>query len=310
MRITNLYNFPLLRPQVTSSNHQTDNIRRPHNTLYTNINNTNNISFTGLIPHPPKRINLSKILREARGEIYRIKLFNKAERSEANAFLTFEDIAKDELLGANLQDEKALKIYSEKGEILGFVNINSTDWQTASQTKFDDGLSIPFLRLHDLEAQGNKKYAGIGSNLIQAAVEKSIQYGQGGRIYVEATNPDFYVKNDPFIFYNKMGLSLLHPDGQKPDLTPYMRKAVSSYDRDMNNGLLERIERLEYEDNLSVDEKCRAIYEAIATSTGQDLDKIYLNFYDWMYLYDTKVHNIWEPRIRENPLFSESKRIK
>jgi len=246
------------------------------------------IPFTGGPLHVQvKNVSLPHLLQKMDAEIYGIMLFDKIKNQKVNAFLAYT---------AN-KSIKYLNVFDKNGEIIGSTNINFSDWK-------NNGLPKNYLRLHDLESIGKEKYKGIGSTIIQAAVEQSLKTDAEGRIYVYAYNVGINV-NDPFVFYNKMGLSLLDPDGHFGNLSEYTRETPPG-------ALLNLKKRLGSEniDSLSPDEYMLNVYKAIAESTGKRLDDISLDFAEFMYLHDYKVKKLWLPKIQANPVFCESHRLK
>jgi len=245
-------------------------------------------AFTSLpIKASVKNVSLPSLLQEMDAEIYGIMLFDKIRKQKVNAFLAYT---------AN-KSIKYLNVFDKNGEIIGSTNINFSDWKS-------NDLPKNYLRLHDLESIGKEKYKGIGSTIIQAAVEQSLKTDAEGRIYVYAYNVSSR-RNDPFVFYNKMGLSLLDPDGHFGNLSEYIRETPPE-------ALLNLKKRLGSEniDSLSPDEYMLNVYKAIAEFTGKRLDDISLDFAEYMYLHDDKVKKLWLPKINANQIFNERHRLK
>lgn len=232
--------------------------------------------FTGLLlMEPVEKTFLPETLQDADGEIYKIKLFDKIEKEEVPAFLRFTDY--NETL-------KDLIIHDEEGEMIGRVWINKTP------------SSDNYLRLHSLESYKHDQYLGIGSTLVQAAIEKSLETDAHGKIFVHAYNMN-NKKNDPFVFYNKMGLSVVTPWNGAPYLPDYTKKLTPKEIAEIN----------QFE---SEDRQILELYKKMAAKQGCKMDEVYLDFTELMYLHDGKVQNFWLPRIQANPIFCDQNRVK
>ncbi len=252
---------------------------------------------------------LPKTLKNANGEFYKITIFNKIDQKFEDAIIGYQKPVKP--FGFIPEGEKALFVYDLNGEKIGGVDINFLDWQTEAATDFTNGLPKPYLRLHYLESENNKKYSGVGSRLIQAAVERSIAVDSNGRIYLYSSNCS-NTKNDPFVFYNKMGLSLSDPNGIDPKgMGVYSRKAA--YELGMSEDkFINQLEEFKGKPlkEMKIDERVLSIYETVSKIANTKLDKIRLDFGSYMYLHDDNVEKIWIPKIKANPIFAESNKLK
>lgn len=268
---------------------------------YTFCHNPNKapaINFTGLSTDKiVKKLNLPAFLQELKGEVYKITLFDKTKRENVEAFLQYAD-SKD------AKSSKKIMIYDKKTDIIGSVGLDFSEWKEKNTN-----LPKNYVRLHMLENNNRKKYSGVGSAIIQAAVEKSLKTDAKGRIYVYSYNlntDEQCKKNDPFIFYNKMGFSLVKP----------WSKAKIILSRYTNN--LSTIETTQLEKRVGTknlpkvppDELILATYETAASCRGCKAEEVYFDFAESMYLHDDKVESLWIPRIKANPIFTKSNKIK
>jgi len=246
------------------------------------------IPFTGGPLHVHvKNVVLPSLLKKVDGEIYAIKLFDKIKNKKIYAFLT---VTADDTINY-------INVHGENAEIIGSTQMDFSCWK-------DHDLPKNYLRLHHLENFRKKRYAGVGSTIIQAAVEQSLKTEAEGRIYVFAYNVSPRT-NDPFVFYNKMGLSVVSPDNKVRDLSHYLERIPT----EACSFLEKRLQGKNIE-TLSPDEYMLNVYKAVADSTGRKLDEIRLNFTEHMYLHDDKVKDLWLPKIKANPIFSAQNRIK
>lgn len=257
-----------------------------------------------------KRIKIPPNLSNLKNKLYQIEIFDKINNTKVPAILEIGDI--QNMLGPKPDNVKMLTIYNRKGTELGKVSINTKDWQSKSESQFDEGLPIPYLRLHNLKSNNNKQYAGVGSTLIQAAVEKSRLCGAKGRIYVFALNfVDYF--NDPFVFYNKKGLSVVNTKGESPCLEDYIGIAAANLKMPIKEfgELTKKVSGVDYRDfYTSPDDKMLAIYKTYAKQNPCELNEIDLGLQEWMYLHDDKVKEIWKPIIKQNPIFCDNNRLR
>jgi len=271
------------------------------------------IAFRSLLKVVPvKETMFPDSLAAIADEMYKVKLFSKIENKLVDTFIHFGE--PDPLYyGIKPPNDKTLRLYEPSGLQIGEVSINPSDWMTREESEFAGGLPRAYTRLHYLDSSGKQEYAGIGSVLIQASIEKSLQTDAKGRIYVSAKNFHRDAQNDPFSFYNKMGLSIVNPRGESNDLSEYIGAGAEMLNITRSNfrALTLKTMGIDYSDYYtSPDKKMSAIYETVANHKQCRLDEIYLNFQEWMYLHDDAVQKIWLPKIEANPIFSESNRIK
>lgn len=270
---------------------------------------TPSIAFTGFIfNRSVEKIKLPKVLKNIKGEIYQIKLFDKTKKQEVNAFIGYE--RPTYVHGTQPESEKALSLYNEEGNKIGGVNLNFTDWKFFSASTFKHGLPVGYTRLHHLKNISKEHYKKIGSILIQASVEKSLQTEAKGRLYLCANN-FIDSENDPFIFYNKMRLSIVNPYNEPPKVSPYLHIATEKLDLPGVRSLIELIKgKGKNFENLSADEQILTIYETYSHNKPCEIDEINLEFNEFMYLHEDKVKDFWLPKIKENPIFSDNNRLK
>lgn len=261
------------------------------------------------MPRALKLFIIMNSLKRIPGEVYHISLFDKIKGQKVKALLGYSN-SKFEFFGVDLPREKSLILYSEQGKKLGDVNINFGEWEFNAETDFQNGLPKPFVRLHLLKNDSLEQYKGVGSTLIQASIEKSLRTKAKGKIYVKAYNSE-NMNNDPFVFYNKMGLSLKNPYGGDPDLSKYIDCASKQLNIDENQfkALMKNVVNSDIE-GLSSDEKVVAIYKTLAHQKQCRVDQVRMGLMDWMYLYEDKINGLWLPKIEANPLFSDSNRLK
>ena len=250
------------------------------------------------------------MFKNIEGEIYKINLFDKNTEKRVDAFLNYE-VAKDASGHAMIEKNK-LAVYDNCARKLGSVIINFDDWKTYESTEFLDGLPMPYLRLHMLKSLYREKYGSVGSHIFQACVEKSLKSESNGRIFLHANNFENF-KNDPFIFYNKIGLSLVNPKGESPSAYNCINEAAKDLQISIKEfkALMVELKGPDSNDySIHPNAKIFGIYEAVAHHKSRRLDEICLKFEEWMYLHDDAVHKIWVPKIEANPIFTESNRVK
>lgn len=258
------------------------------------------VAFMGIpIKNAIERIKLPWGLERLQGEIYSICIFNKNENKKITAFLNYDC----ELNKLAIFDQSAYKI--------GNLNLVPDKW--CKKTIYNNPLPFAYTSAESIFAK-NKSYANIGTNLMQAAVEKSLEFGAEGRLYVFAWNKNG--DNDPFVFYNKMGLSLINPYNNPPKLSRYIER-VKFQNQLSNFNFMKLIKNLKGKlfDDLAPDEQMFSLYEVMAhqrkiTNKPNELNEISLNFSEFMYLHNDNVQEIWLPKIKEAPIFSPNNRIK
>ncbi len=254
-----------------------------------------------------KKVNLPNALKNLCGEIYKIKVYDKIKKQEINAFLNYKTSidAPNELIGSGVSK---IQIYNEEAEEIGSVNMDFDMWKKS----FYEFLSHnPYTQLNSLENKKFSVYSRVGGNLIQAAIEKSLQTEAKGRIFLFASN-NINTFNDPFIFYHKMGFSLENSFNQnRPAFSLYLENALINYSISKKTLLndIKALNEQEFE-YLPVNQKMFSIYQAVSYRKGLSLDEIYLKFCDYMYLHNYKVKDFWLAKIKNNPIFCESNRLK
>lgn len=292
---TNLYNT-----KISAENSKNNRMTYPEQnpTPFQDYSNIPATAFKGhlLVKPQLQKIELPAALKNLEGSIYKVRLFDKTKGNKVPVFLRYSNFKNAETF-QEVKDYKQLTIYSKSGEEIGSVNLDFSEWQSTTH------LPNNHIRMHDLKNNKKAQYAGIGKTLVQAAVEQSLKKGGKGRIYVHACN--IYNKdNDPFIFYNKMGLSVIDPRNNYGEITRYLK--MLSEEETAN--LAKKLEGKNLE-TISPDEHMLAVYEAIAESRGCGLDEIYLNFSENMFLPDKHVKKIWIPKIKANPIFNPKNKI-
>lgn len=241
-------------------------------------------TFTGLpFQTAVRKTILPEILQRASGEIHEIELLDKLKNEKIRGFLRYSDYPK------GLGDGKALMVYNPEGKMIGSVGLDFSEWKKAIPLKENH------VRLQFLANNARDTYAGIGSTIVQAAIEQSLKTDAKGRIYVFAKNITDS-NSDPFVFYKKMGLSVVDPHGNAPDLNKYLRSLPTT---DMV-GLTK----------LPLDEQLLVLYKKLAAHIGRKIDQIHLDFSEFMFLHDSKVKDFWLPKIQANPIFGESSKLK
>ncbi len=252
---------------------------------------------------PTEKI-LPRFLDRLNGEIYETIVFDKIAGEKVKAFINYDNQY------FNKQNAAYLQMYKENGLRLGRVKVSSTDWQNPQECSKQIPLNKPYLRLHSLFNEQKDKYSGIGSKLIQIAIEKSLKTDSEGRIYVFAYNA-MTLNNDPFVFYARKHLSLECPDVNSNNLTKYI-KTASILNRINEKAVVEGIEQICQKpiEQIKPDEKMMALYQTISKQSQKPIDKISLEFSEYMYLNDDAVHKFWIPEIKTNPLLSEQNRLR
>jgi hypothetical protein len=268
-------------------------------------------AFTGALFRPNvHKLEIPKALKDFAGEIYSIKLFDKETKKPIDAFLGYAPATKTES-----ESQSLLSIYDKKGTKLGRVGLNFLEWQDNLSSKYftdPDALTIPYTRL-DLLENTAKNIAGVGSTLIQAAVEKSLSSDSKGRLFAYAFNFQKNAKNDPVVFYNKMGLSV---NKQNQTAQPSLEQFFERAQKMLNLSHDEFVKKLETLKNkkindMAVDEKLLAVYETVAKNKSCKLDEIdLLGLGETMYLHDDNVEKLWRSKIEVNPIFNENNKLK
>lgn len=243
-------------------------------------------------------------------ETFGINLFDKAAQKEVRGFISY---GPSEITAKN----PVLKIYNDDNNDIGSVSVDYDEWNSKERLNHlnlfnykSNILEKASIRLHML-LNNDQNYRGVGSAMIQAAVEKSLQTEANGRVYVLASNPNTPALNDPFVFYNKMGFTLMQPNKTAPNLEEIFNNCSElSYGKgSISLNELEKIIQ-KTDKTLPIDEQVLNIYKEVAESKHCRLDEVYLDFGAHMYLNDDKVQSLWLPKIKANPIFSESNRVK
>ena len=254
-------------------------------------------AFTGLLLNPSvEKLKLPILLKYVAGEIYSIKLFDKTKKIPVDGFLGYRDIRSTDGIS---DSDKLLSIYNAEGNSIGRVGLDLLNMHEHTYT-----------RLHYLESTDNN-IAGVGSKLIQAAVEKSLETPNAGKIYVIASNFQNY-ENDPFIFYNKMGLSIIG-NNENVDKNFVVHECLKNAADKLNlskDDFVTKIKGPKSYDEMDADEQLVSFYETVAREMNCKTNAISLNLGDYMYLHDNKVNELWLPKIKSNPIFNESNRLK
>jgi hypothetical protein len=105
-----------------------------------------------------------------------------------------------------------LAVFSKEGEILGTIEyLDKNEWKTEENFR----KRKQYLLLNYLNASYSNKYKGIGTALIQEAIQKSKNMGLGGQLKINACNYLNSKRGSPIPFYAKMGFI----DPENPHLT-------------------------------------------------------------------------------------------
>lgn len=129
---------------------------------------------------------------------------------------------------------EGLAVFSKKGTLLGDIyHLDAEEWigyeaekkWDPNPDRFREG---KYLRLHNLNATYTDKYKGIGTALIQAAIEESKKLGFEGQLKVNAENYCAPGRGCPIPFYAKMGFIPCH----KPDMTK--EEMIAEYSKPKN----------------------------------------------------------------------------
>lgn len=273
-----------VKPQVWAQRGAEDNSLR--------YNEIPSIAFKGMnrIIELPLEVQFHK---NAGYKIHLTQIKDLKNKLTADAFLAYTKYS-------SFQNTSVYKLFDKESKFLGEC---TTDF---SEEVID---KKSYTKLTNFYTTTRENYSGCGSKLIQAAVEKSLEAGDGGRIKLNAYNIEDE-KNDPFIFYYKKGLSLISPNGDAPDLVEYLDNAVYRY-KIPEKKIMEYAEKLlgKKYSKLNADEQLFSVYKAVSEETGLNLDEIRLGFGEAMYLKDDAVKNFWLPIIKANPIFSDSNKL-
>lgn len=249
-------------------------------------NNSDKTSFAGLFSTDAVRQSFYKMIINPKEELYSINLLDKKANKLFKARLKY--------ISGDNKDSCNLEILSEANKRLGSVNLDSNDWAIQNFPK-------NYLRLHTLLNESRATYGKVGSTLIQAAVEKSLETNANGRLFVNAYNM-FDTLNDPFVFYNKMGLSVINPFSKSIDINKY-KQLLKKDD-------LKLLDEKFGQSQENIDEYLLEIYKAKAKEYKCNPDGVFLCFGESMYLHDNNVEKLWIPIIKTSPIFSYKNRIK
>lgn len=108
---------------------------------------------------------------------------------------------------------EGLAVFSNKGTLIGTLqHLDAEEWKGYEAEKAysrsrnpDEFREGKYLRLHNLNASYTDKYKGIGTALIEAAIEESKKLGFEGQLKVKAENYCDPGRGCPIPFYAKMG---------------------------------------------------------------------------------------------------------
>lgn len=249
----------------------------------TSFVNFHSVSFKGsLAKASVEKVNFWSILKRNKYERYKIWLFNKIKGEKTEAILHCID-------SKTYKDGKNLIISDNENNMLGSVILNLS--RKGEREKLPKG----YARLHLLTNGKREQYSGVGTTLIQASVEKSLSTDSDGKFGVYACSLDD--ETEPFIFYKKMGLSLLRPGLAKIDLSNYLAKLSEQQRIQLKTNLASR-----KINDLPPDELMSEIYRAV-----QDCNTA--NTTPYMWLNEVKVDDIWRPRIKLNPIFCKANKL-
>lgn len=236
------------------------------------------------------RVKPPQALDKLPGELFATQLFNKYKNKMEDVFLNLCDDSYN-------KQNKVLSIFGENNKLIGDVTLDYSD----------KALGKTYLRLSNLQNHAKYCYQGVGSTLIQAAVEKSLLDKQfNGKLCLFAHNCMTAKYGDPFPFYNKMGFSIDERAGGFPSVSPYDPIIKTAKSMDLLHLFKEPMSPTGY---AMTDDNLRLLYEKFAEKNELPKDTVNLNFSDHMYLHDDKVKTLWLPKIKENRIFKESNRI-
>ena len=216
------------------------------------------------------------------GEFYGVNIFKTLGKLEMPSFLRYTDYQ-------NGLPGKALMLYDSSAKMIGSADLNFSKWQSCENSP-GAYTFIDFLNNHD-----RQNISGVGSKLIQATIEQSLQTEAKGRVFLDARNITDRT-GDSFIFYNKMGFTLVNPQGKGPDLRRYYKQLPSKDIAEIQH--------------LSPDEQMLAIYKKVSERRKCKPEDVCIDFAEKMYLHGDKVENLWLPKIQANPVFNESNKLK
>jgi len=273
------------------------------------LNEIPSIAFCGIpIKNSIGKVKLPEVFDDFEGELYKIKLFDKIKKKSTDAFISFHKNWSD-------SGEDYLCVFDKSGEPIGDLSLNYTDWKTRKVGSFENGLPRPYLSLSWIQSFENENFRGIGTTLMQAAVEKSLKTDAEGKIYSYAWN--FKGQNDSFCFYNKMAMTTVEPGAVNTkiaNMDTYLRRASVGLGMPANTlePIKKSIEKFKGKsfDSMLEDEKILSIYETYAHNKPCNTADIHLDFGEFMYLHDEELQKKWLPKIEINPIFSKSNRVK
>ena len=272
------------------------------------LNEIPTVAFCGIpIKNSISKVELPEVFEGFEGELYKIKLFDKIKKKSADAFISFHKNWSD-------SGEDYLCVFDKAGEPIGDLSLNYTDWKTRKVGSFVNGLPRPYVSLSWIQSFENENYRGIGTTLMQAAVEKSLKTDAKGKIYAYAWN--FKGQNDSFCFYNKMAMTTVEPGAENTkiaDMDTYLRRASVGLGMPANTlePIKNSIEKFKGKpfDSMSEDEKILSIYETYAHNKPCHTADIHLNFAEFMYLHDDELQKVWLPKIEASPIFTQKNRV-
>lgn len=237
---------------------------------------------------------LPTALKKIKNQIYRIHIFDKIENKPVEALLQYK----------YLQDEETpLNIYSKNdASIIGTAKIDFKRW-------FIKGFDEPCVYLTALQNHNPDKYKGIGSTLIQAAIELSLKPGSKGDVFLLANNK-FNKKNDPFIFYYRQGFTTIHPLQEELSIKKYLKRTQEILNIN-SESLIEKLEKTIGKpfNEMDSDEQIISIYKTISKEKNIDIDKIFFNFRDYMFLDKHNFQKIWTSKIEKHPILCNENKL-
>ena len=282
-------------------------------------NNLNNSAFYKKKTSPKKAapsftsIDFSKVKRP-------IEIFDNQLNKPVEAILQYNK----NLLGN-------IKIFDTAKKPIGSMELSSSHWRNTENT------GTPHLHIGALDNLARAQYSGIGSKLIQTAVEISKALDAKGRLFLYAYTPKVSAP-DPFLFYRKMGLSTTFEPStfSMVNTNSYIKEAQKQTlcSEPLFIKLLEKISGIKFY-KMSADEKLESTYKAVETiknklNVGQANKKIVehtttkllnqdkltppnktsarLGFGEWMYLNDNAVDKIWSDKISQAPILKAGSR--
>lgn len=256
------------------------------------------------MPVEKQKCLMPRLVGQVEGEIYQTKLYDKDNEKIINAYIS---------KNASNPNKTYYNMFSDEGKLVGEMQLSHTKWNDPCETAYKTGLPKPYSLVVTLENKQGK-YAGVGTKLMQAAVEDSLKTESSGRLFLMAVNIQNSI-NDPFIFYRKMGLSTVGPDKLSADPEKYLKYYFNNPSKTIEE--IKEFNGVDFSNpRLSSDVKIQSLYEFAAAEKSKDTcsrvgsDKIYFGFNEWMYLHDDMVEKLWLPVLDSRPLLSDANRLR